>query len=245
MSELIRAILVMSISGSIIAALLFAMKPFVRYRLPKSTQYYLWLVVLTALLVPISKLVVFAGDSLAPIPVAPVQSVVEQSVFADIQTNPAVTAFINIDLSQTEAWSGSGVKQPRVSESIVTVFTVAYPFGTAISLLYFLISYTVFARLHRRRNKPASAEETEMLFELCGNRSVPLLYRNPLAATPMLFGVFRPVVVLPDREYTGEQLRAVLLHELTHLRRKDVFVKWLTVLSYAGRGAEPKSRSIK
>ena len=57
MSELIRTILVMSISGSIIAALLIALKPLLRNRLPKSTQYYLWLVVVAALLAPVSVIV--------------------------------------------------------------------------------------------------------------------------------------------------------------------------------------------
>ncbi|MCL1821182.1 MAG: M56 family metallopeptidase, partial [Oscillospiraceae bacterium] len=119
------------------------------------------------------------------------------------------------------------------------VFMIAYPFGAAAALLYFLISYTVFTRLHRRRNKAANPEETAMLAELCGSRRAPLLYRNPLAATPMLFGVLRPSIILPDREYTAEQLRAVLLHELTHLRRKDVLVKWLSVLSCAAHWFNP------
>ena len=41
MTDLIRTILIMSISGSIIAALLFALKPLVKNRLPKAVQYYL------------------------------------------------------------------------------------------------------------------------------------------------------------------------------------------------------------
>jgi hypothetical protein len=43
--------------------------------------------------------------------------------------------------------------------------------------------------------------------------------------------LFNPAIVLPDRDYTDEQLEAVLCHELNHLRRKDVLVKWLSVLA--------------
>jgi beta-lactamase regulating signal transducer with metallopeptidase domain len=114
-----------------------------------------------------------------------------------------------------------------------------YPVGASIALLYFLIGYIMFTGLYRRRNKEANPEETAMLAELCSIRRTPLLYRNPLAATPMLFGVLRPSIILPDREYTAEQLRAVLLHELTHLRRKDVLVKWLSVLSCAAHWFNP------
>jgi hypothetical protein len=81
----------------------------------------------------------------------------------------------------------------------------------------------------RKYNRPALAEELAALKELCKTGRAPKLYRNTKATTPMLIGLFSPSIVLPDREYTGEQLHSVLLHELTHLRRKDVLVKWLSV----------------
>ncbi|MCL2696403.1 MAG: M56 family metallopeptidase, partial [Clostridiales bacterium] len=74
MTDAIRTLLIMSITGSILALLLFAIKPLARDRLPKSAQYYLWLVILFALLVPLSMIVVLPDNS--PLPAAPVQSVV-------------------------------------------------------------------------------------------------------------------------------------------------------------------------
>ena len=221
----------MSISGSIIAAFLFALKPLVRDRLPKTAQYYMWLVIVAALLLPVSKMIVFSDNSMMP--VAPIQTVVEQSVFADtvVRMNPAPISPADYGLSESR--TEESIVQPSLFETMVTIFTLVYPFGAVSALLYFLISYSVFTRLHRRRNCAANADEVALLAELCGNMRTPLLYRNPLAATPMLFGVLRPAIILPDREYTDEQLRAVLLHELTHLRRKDILVKWLSVLSCA------------
>ena len=235
MSELLRTILIMSLSGSVVAVLLFALKPLVRDRLPKFAQYYLWLVVIAALLVPISKLVVFPETDSGPLPVAPIQSVVERSVFADAQIRPRPGSVIPMEPSELleGATHGEKVVMPRLYDTLAPVFTFTYPFGAAATLLYFLMSYTIFTGLHRRRNRAANAEETAQLRELCGSRRAPRLYRNPLAATPMLFGVFRPAIILPDREYTAEQLRAVLLHELTHLRRKDILVKWLSVIACA------------
>jgi len=46
----------------------------------------------------------------------------------------------------------------------------------------------------------------------------------------MLIGLFRPRIILPDREYTDTQLRAVLQHELTHLQRTDILVQWISLL---------------
>jgi bla regulator protein BlaR1 len=49
------------------------------------------------------------------------------------------------------------------------------------------------------------------------------------AATPFLCGFFRPTIVLPA-ELPGmverDQLRAILLHELTHLKRRDLEASW-------------------
>jgi hypothetical protein len=47
----------------------------------------------------------------------------------------------------------------------------------------------------------------------------------------MLIGLFRPTIILPDCEYTKDQLRYVLMHELTHLRRGDMLIRWLTVIA--------------
>jgi beta-lactamase regulating signal transducer with metallopeptidase domain len=50
--ETFRALLVMTIAGALIAVVLFAVKPLIKNRLPKTAQYYLWSVALAAFLVP-------------------------------------------------------------------------------------------------------------------------------------------------------------------------------------------------
>ena len=77
---MIRAILVMSVTGSILALLLFAVKPLIKNRIPKSTQYCLWLVVIVTLLIPVSRLLVLPDSDSSPLPIAPIHSVVQQRV---------------------------------------------------------------------------------------------------------------------------------------------------------------------
>jgi ankyrin repeat protein len=57
-----------------------------------------------------------------------------------------------------------------------------------------------------------------------------MLRLSPNAASPSVCGLFRPVILIPHRlvdKLTEPQLRAVLLHELAHIRRGDLWVSFL------------------
>ena len=229
MSALLRTVLIMSLSGSIVAALLFALKPLIRDRLPKSVQYYLWLVVIAALLVPVSTFIKLPGTANTQMIVTPSDMVDRYVISAEeekthfSQNMPMYSATDHDEYMREVKLIRSPIS------SIVTVFMCIYPLGALIVLLYYIISFKVFIGIYRRRNCEANADERTLLAELCDNCRAPLLCRNSLVATPMLMGALHYMIILPDREYTNEQLRAVLLHELTHLRRKDMLMKWLSV----------------
>ena len=46
---------------------------------------------------------------------------------------------------------------------------------------------------------------------------------SPLVSSPVMWGIFRPVIALPAKslDWSSEQIRLVLLHELAHVARKD------------------------
>src|SRR5471032_1424958 len=51
--------------------------------------------------------------------------------------------------------------------------------------------------------------------------------------SPAVCGLFRPAILIPQslaENFSDAQLRAVLLHELIHLRRRDVWVNFLQAL---------------
>lgn len=52
-------------------------------------------------------------------------------------------------------------------------------------------------------------------------------------SSPMLAGLFRPVILLPSLDMSGAELKMVLTHELIHLRRKDLWVKALALAAGA------------
>lgn len=52
------------------------------------------------------------------------------------------------------------------------------------------------------------------------------LCRNDMLDTPQMYGILRPRVILPYRNYTRRELIVIFHHELMHYKSRDVFYKW-------------------
>ena len=57
----------------------------------------------------------------------------------------------------------------------------------------------------------------------------PSLLTCPGLSVPMLAGLLRPVLLLPEVVPAGDELKYSLLHELTHYRRRDIWRKTLAL----------------
>jgi bla regulator protein BlaR1 len=108
--------------------------------------------------------------------------------------------------------------------------------GALALLAVVLAQSAALARAIRRR--PALADWTTMdLLAECratmGIRPWLLVYETPHVRTPALFGVWRPRLLLPEGAVAAlgpERLRHVFLHELAHLRRRDVAMNWVVTV---------------
>lgn len=57
-----------------------------------------------------------------------------------------------------------------------------------------------------------------------------LVYISPHASTPFLYGILKPRIILPEAEFTMEELECIFYHELTHWKRHDAWLKCLMLL---------------
>lgn len=92
------------------------------------------------------------------------------------------------------------------------------------------------ARRYRVR-RALDSPEIEALLQDCLRRTGltrgPALMECPAIASPALFGLFRPQLILPAgflSRFSLQELQFVLLHELAHLRRRDLWGNWLATL---------------
>ncbi|MDR2044658.1 MAG: M56 family metallopeptidase [Clostridium sp.] len=213
----IRAMITMTVVGSVLAALMFALKPLVGNRLPKSAQYVLWLTVLAAFLVPASMFVKLPERPGVSITV--IHDTVEKYVLSKEEIFDRVDAEVGRNGYHEEAVDA--LIPPAWWQEALDDIPFVWCFGALLFISVHLTGYLSFMAKLKMSNKAANTE--------C---RLPV-YRNAFAETPILIGLFCPIVILPDREYTDSELRNIILHEWTHDRRGDVWIKWISLLAGA------------
>ena len=111
---------------------------------------------------------------------------------------------------------------------------LAWGAGTLAALIWHAVHHLRFARLLRRWARPVENPITQELYAQVaaeeGVHGVPLCL-CPALHTPMVAGLVRPRILLPDEKLSTSELHFVFRHELTHVKRRDLWVKALQGLA--------------
>ncbi|MBI2949392.1 MAG: PD40 domain-containing protein [Verrucomicrobia bacterium] len=144
-----------------------------------------------------------------------------------------------------EATSQIGAIQPRAQEaerlsrsgvSWPAALSLAWLAGAVLLLARVVwIPFRLNARL-ARRHRAASPTVLEILEEsqrCMGVQRVLPIVQSAAVDSPALLGFIRPWLLLPEGmagRFTPQEMRFVFLHELAHLKRRDIAVNWLMTL---------------
>jgi len=120
--------------------------------------------------------------------------------------------------------------------SLRGVLGVLWLVGAMVIGAYLLTSNFALWRIVKRE-RPLLNQMTLELFEECKSRmgvqTVVALVPSAQIKSPALFGFIRPRLLLPREmleKASQEEMRYVFLHELAHLKRRDIYLGWLTSL---------------
>lgn len=217
MTEWFQTFLVLSVAGSLLAGLLLALKKWTGKQFSPTWQYVLWVGVLLIMVVPVS----------VKVP-ALVQPILEKQT---VQMVPQTTAEPTVTeqpapVDTTEAPVGEIL--PFTEETALPsipwwdVLAVIWVLGALGSLGYRLTGYFRFGRHIRRTGKPIELDGVPKGLQVC---------KTSAAVSPMVMGMIRPVLILPETALIESRLPYVLRHELVHYRRGDIVWRWLAVLA--------------
>ncbi len=127
-------------------------------------------------------------------------------------------------LQTRTGYAGSGSDR-RLASVRGSDWFIVYLAGLLLVAARFLAGAVRTSRMvrHARRARYVEAQVDTVRRELAIGRPVRTL-ESADAAVPMAWGMFRPVVLLPEaaRNWPPERLHAVVLHELIHVRRHDL-----------------------
>ena len=173
-------------------------------RLSAATRHFVWTVMFAAMLM-------LPAARLAP------------------QWSPAVAAPETAGLKPGQAATVLVVKGAAPVERRVPVEWI-YLAGAMLVAVRFAIGIGRTAKMVRGADAAESANGAlqELRSALGISRPVRVL-ETAEASVPMTWGIFRPVVLLPvaAHSWPTERMRAVLLHELVHVRRHDLLAQTL------------------
>lgn len=246
MTALMKLILSLSLSGSLLILLLLLFRPLYRNRLSKSWQYYIWIVVILRLLLPVTPETSLAGslfsleemrgtDSTA----AP-ESPNDQSMTAynTIKHEAGSSDDLIRDATTAENSPSASAVSPdkeAYNEDHSQIFFFLWLTGALLLFVRKLTVYQSFVKYVDAGSRPLEdiglLESFGHIMEQNRIKGAVDLYVNSLVSSPLLIGFLRPRIILPHTSLSESDFYYTALHELTHYRRRDMFYKWLSQLT--------------
>lgn len=232
MNEIIKLVLSLSLSGSILAIVIFVLKPFIKEKLSKSIQYYVWIVILLRLILPFSFETSVANKIFNnKTQVVSANQGTVQSVGDTRKNTGNSSVSANVQENITDEIYYKDVKYSIYFKDMFNKYSLyMWLFGAVIVLTVNIAQYMSFLKYLKRGNKVATDEQSEMLTNLLNGRMGVKLIRNEFVDTPMLIGILKPCIIIPNLDFSKKQLKNILLHEISHLRRFDIGIKWLMMI---------------
>jgi len=124
----------------------------------------------------------------------------------------------------------------KSSLSFVDLLGIAWLIGAIMIVLYLVLVYASnVLKLNNGNNcsDPVIIKAIEKCKQEMGIRSKILIFYSRHVNTPSMFGLINPSLLVPIgilSALSDDEKRYVLLHELSHLKRRDLWMNWLTLL---------------
>lgn len=114
------------------------------------------------------------------------------------------------------------------------IFLLVWICGIVLSGFRIITVYVKFKNLLEKEpciNDKAVKDMINSVEYLYGKSTEFRIIRTSLVSVPLLFGVFKPKIVLPQIELTNEELCYIIRHEVTHYHHYDLWIKLFTELT--------------
>ena len=223
LENIFKAILITSFIGTISAIGLTLIKPVTKKHFSASWHYYIWLVVLITMIIPFR--FVLPGRTFEE----NIQKIETVQQTNHIEKNP-VLEFVKSEKALSQTYENSirenknGDKTGFTIDSFGGLSTIWF-FGAVAFFVFKMFGYVLFIIKLRKETSEISCQEIKQFT----HRKIRTR-RSEKISSPLMLGILRPTLILPETKMTGEQLYSVLAHEMMHFKRKDILYKWFVCI---------------
>lgn len=232
-SGFFTSLLKISAEAGVLILFVTAAQRLLRRQLTPRWRYSLWLLVCVRLALPWTVASPASVFNVLRLPAFSAPSASTGTIGAPRTLSPVTApAALKPGKAMPPAWHGPSGSGPNAA-------WFAIPWFTGV-LVFFALVLATYVRLARRVNRlrPVTEERVLNLLEDCkeliGVRAPVILVETADVGSPALFGFVRPRLLLPAglvRDFSLIELRHVFLHELGHIKRRDIPIGWvMTVL---------------
>ena len=223
-----------SLMGSLLTGIILLVRAILKHRMGANWYYLLWLLLIIKLLLP------FAPES--PISVF--------NIFSQLSIQNFSGNYFEAEMDEkTDRKLDSQSNTAEMGGSDDYFIAVNRPFPSGDKVVFFawlmgvmsLAVYTFHLAGKQKWVIKGSLRVTDndvlRLLEECkqmiNTTSGPVLIESPVIRSPMVAGATKPYILFPAGiigKLSQAELRFILLHELAHLQRRDLYMNWMMSL---------------
>ncbi len=218
-------------SMAVIALVLFCRLAFASY-LSSQALFCLWFAVIASLTLPVGASIrVELLNRYDQWQTAP--STTMTTSRTDASPWKIATQKHEFDLSSDAQSSPITAPSKLSTAGILTIIWMAGALALSIAVIWNWGRYFRIRSRAQRRNDPLIDKPWQHCKNQLGVTQTVAVLESTEIDSPVVFGWWTPIVLLPQglhRQLNAPGLRHIFLHELMHVRRRDILVNWLTIV---------------
>lgn len=230
MKELFNNIISVQFGASIAIAFLLLSRRTMKKHYVAKLRYWLWLIIALRLCLPVDINIQLNRTAPVNIPVRDYYISAQQPQIDGQMTEFEIITADQLNSRPMENTEYTQEIPPVIST--VSITDILYRIWLAVAVLlgfvsvisYILAKRDIMSTAFYDDNLTACMENLKKQMKI--SKQVKIAVCN-YTGSPMLVGIFSPVIVLPNNEYTATQLEMIIRHELTHLKRNDILYKFI------------------
>ncbi len=257
LQHLFITILSLSLSGALVGSILLLTHPLTERVLSKRWNYYIWLLLVVRLALPINFEWLGLNSIKLNIDMLRTENIevgVGEKMVAVGNGLRTFTDGIILELEENVTESSETVDSPElpikgdqadnlpslptISNNVakrafapINIIAVIWLTGVIIALSIKLCKYLYFINHVKKNSTPCTDkyiyEVTRELSEMLKISKAPMVYESDTVSTAITVGLFSPVIILSGEERSVSELKLMLHHEYVHIIRKDLWYKWV------------------